>query len=265
MNARSTPRRPSPAAPARPAAAAATTTAATTAAPTTAATPAATAAVSAGRREAGKAERRARIIQAARDLLRETGAADLSMRALALRAGVSQATPYNLFGSKRALLVSVLEDIRDFGKFFAGSAGLPPLERILHAAALAVGYYERDPDFYRVLWRTILGSDAPDDRSAIFNPKRDAFWLQLLQDAADTGHLRPGIGAPALLHALDAAFRGTMLDWVIGELPTADLQRRIGLAYVLVLRGAASVSGLGLLEAPLQRFLPAPPASTAAR
>lgn len=245
MNARSTAQ---PAAPARPAAPSAP----------------APAAAAAGRREAGKAERRARIIQAARDLLRETGAADLSMRALALRAGVSQATPYNLFGSKRALLVSVLEDIRDFGKFFAGSAGLPPLERILHAAALAVGYYERDPDFYRVLWKTILGSDAPDDRSAIFNPKRDAFWLQLLQDAADAGHLRPGIGARALLGALDAAFRGTMLDWVIGELPTADLQRRIGLAYVLVLRGAASAAGLGLLEAPLQRFLPAAAAGSPA-
>ena len=39
------------------------------------------------RREAGKAERRRRIIHAARELIRETGNAGLSMRALAARAG----------------------------------------------------------------------------------------------------------------------------------------------------------------------------------
>ncbi len=212
------------------------------------------------RREAGKAERRARIIQAARDLLQETGAADLSMRTLAERAGVSPATPYNLFGSKRAILVSVLEDIRGFGKFFASSARQPPFERILHAVALAVGHYEKDPAFYRVLWKTILGSDAGEDRSAIFNPKRDAFWTQLLQDAADAGLLRPGIGVAGLRRALDACFRGTMLDWTIGELPTSDLQRSVGFAYVLALRGAASATGLVLLEPALLR-LQAPAAS----
>ena len=58
------------------------------------------------RREAGKAERRRLIISAARDLIRETGNAGLSMRGLAARAGVSLATPYNLFGSKRAIVVA---------------------------------------------------------------------------------------------------------------------------------------------------------------
>jgi len=202
-----------------------------------------------GRRESGKSERRARIVQAARDLLREHGAAELSMRAIAARAQVSPATPYNLFGSKRAVLVSVLEDIRDFGKFFAGAARLPPLQRLLHAAALAVGYYERDPDFYRVLWKTILGSEAGEDRSAIFNPKRDAFWTQLLQDAADAGHLRPGLDLTALRRALDAGFRGTMLEWVAGDLPTAQLQAAVGFGYGLALRGAATPAGLATLDA----------------
>ncbi|MFX8339372.1 helix-turn-helix domain-containing protein, partial [Acinetobacter baumannii] len=71
------------------------------------------------RRDTAKAERRSRIIKAARDLIRETGDAGLSMRALAAKAGVSLATPYNLFGSKRAVLVAVLEDIKGFGTRFA--------------------------------------------------------------------------------------------------------------------------------------------------
>jgi len=213
-----------------------------------------------GRREAGKAERRARIVQAARDLLRESGGAEVSMRAIAARAGVSQATPYNLFGSKRAVLVSVLEDIRDFGKSFASAAKLGPFERLLHAAALAVGYYERDPDFYRVLWLNLLGNQGGEDRSAIFNPKRDAFWSDLLQAAADAGLLRPALTVAALRRTLDAAFRGTMLEWAIGELPTPALQGAVALAYMLVLRGAASPTGAALLEQRLQRGLPAPAA-----
>jgi AcrR family transcriptional regulator len=213
-----------------------------------------------GRREAGKAERRARIVQAARDLLRESEGAEVSMRAIAARAGVSQATPYNLFGSKRAVLVSVLEDIRDFGKSFASAANLGPFDRLLHAAALAVGYYERDPDFYRVLWLNLLGNQGGEDRSAIFNPKRDAFWSDLLQAAADAGLLRPGLPVAALRRSLDAAFRGTMLEWAIGALPTPALQGAVSLTYLLVLRGAASPTGAALLEPRLQRGLPAPAA-----
>lgn len=213
-----------------------------------------------GRREAGKAERRARIVQAARDLLRESGGAEVSMRAIAARAGVSQATPYNLFGSKRAVLVSVLEDIRDFGKSFANTANFGPFERLLHAAALAVGYYERDPDFYRVLWLNLLGNQGGEDRSAIFNPKRDAFWSDLLQAAADAGLLRPGLPLGALRRTLDAAFRGTMLEWAIGELPTPALQGAVALAYLLVLRGAASPTGAALLEQRLRLAQPASPA-----
>ena len=60
------------------------------------------------RREEAKAERRHRIIAAARDLIKETGDTGLSMRAIAARAGVSLTTPYNLFGSKRAIVIALL-------------------------------------------------------------------------------------------------------------------------------------------------------------
>lgn len=61
-----------------------------------------------GRREQAKAERRDKIVRAARDLIRETGDMNLSMRMIAKRAEVSVATFYNLFGSKRAIVMAVL-------------------------------------------------------------------------------------------------------------------------------------------------------------
>ena len=57
-----------------------------------------------GLRERRKLERRERILAAAQELIRATGSLGLSMRALALKAEVSLATPYNLFGSKGAVL-----------------------------------------------------------------------------------------------------------------------------------------------------------------
>src|SRR5271156_2538702 len=94
-----------------------------------------------GRREAGKAERRGRIIRAARELIRETGNAGLSMRVLAAKAGVSLATPYNLFGSKRAIVLAVLQDVREFHDRFSHLRATDPLERIFVAIDIQIEIY----------------------------------------------------------------------------------------------------------------------------
>lgn len=206
------------------------------------------------RRDAAKAERRSRIIKAARDLIRETGDAGLSMRALAAKAGVSLATPYNLFGSKRAVLVAVLEDIKGFGARFARFKSLDPLERILRAAKLAVSYYEDDPMFYRALWTSILAASASEERSAIFNQKRDSFWMKLLDDAVDDGLLLPEIDTAVLLRNLDYTFRSVMLHWVIAEIEIEDIQAAVGYGYALALRGAATAKGQQLMLKRLKAF-----------
>jgi AcrR family transcriptional regulator len=206
------------------------------------------------RREAAKAERRSRIIKAARDLIGETGDAGLSMRALATKAGVSLATPYNLFGSKRAVLVAVLEDIKGFGTRFAGFRSLDPLDRILRAARLAVSYYEADPIFYRALWTSILAASASEERGAIFNPKRDSFWMTLLDDAVGAGLLLPDIDTSVLLRNLDYTFRSVMLHWVIAEIELKDIQAAVGYGYALALRGAATPKGQVLMLERLKAF-----------
>jgi AcrR family transcriptional regulator len=206
------------------------------------------------RREQAKAERRLRIVQAARDLIQETGDAGLSMRSLAAKAGVSLATPYNLFGSKRAVLVAVLEDIRGFGDRFARQKPLDPLDRILSAARLAVSYYEADPAFYRALWSSILAASGSEERGAIFNPKRDSFWLKLLDGAVAAKLLLPEIEPAKLLRSLDYTFRSVMLHWVIAEIELKDVQPAVGYGYALVLRGAATPAGQQLLRERLKDY-----------
>lgn len=58
--------------------------------------------------EANKARNRQRILAAAEQILLTQGPEALSMRGLAEQAGVSLRTPYNLFGSKTAVLGALL-------------------------------------------------------------------------------------------------------------------------------------------------------------
>jgi AcrR family transcriptional regulator len=61
-------------------------------------------------REEAKHKRRRQIVRDARALMQKTGDTGFSMRALAEQAGVSIATPYNLFGSKQTIMFAVLDD-----------------------------------------------------------------------------------------------------------------------------------------------------------
>ncbi|PZQ61498.1 MAG: TetR/AcrR family transcriptional regulator [Phenylobacterium zucineum] len=192
-----------------------------------------------GRREAGKAERRLRIIHAARDLIRETGNAGLSMRALAARAGVSLATPYNLFGSKRAIILAVLEDVRAFQVRFAGLEASDPLARLFASINIAVEFYVADPPFYRTLWSAVF--DASDDvRTQIYSAERDAFSHQLVAELAQAGVVPASTDVGLLRRVLDRNFAAAMLEWVMGELPADHLAPSIRYAYALVLKSLAT-------------------------
>jgi AcrR family transcriptional regulator len=199
------------------------------------------------RREAGKEERRKRIIRAAHDLIRETGNTGLSMRALAARAGVSLATPYNLFGSKRAILLAVLDDIRVFLDRFKHLRSTDPLERLFGGVDICVDIYIDDPVFYRTIWAALF--DPSDEfRSQIFNSKRAAFWEGLVKDLVKAGVISPEVNTRLLFAALDRSFSAAVLDWVTGELTAAQLGPAIRYSYALILKGAASPDWRGPLD-----------------
>ena len=100
-------------------------------------------------REDAKAERRRRIVAAARDLIRETGDAGLSMRAIAARANVSLTTPYSLFGSKRAIVIAVLEDVREFGERFSSLRHTDPIDPLLRTPPPSTAQHHVRPSLRR--------------------------------------------------------------------------------------------------------------------
>ncbi len=198
-----------------------------------------------GRREEAKAERRQRIIAAARDLIRQTGDTDLSMRMIAKKAKVSLATPYNLFGSKRDVVLAVMyEDERDFDEKFATLHPGNAIDHIFQAAlSLAVGYYTADPSFYRTLWQALL--DTYGKGGASFSrPERrahsHALWTRLIERAQREGYLDRGVSADAVERSLAHCFNGVMLSWIFGAIDTAQMLPAAGCGYGLMLQGAAT-------------------------
>lgn len=200
------------------------------------------------RREAGKAERRRQIIQAAREMIRETGNPGLSMRGLAARAGVSLATPYNLFGSKRAIVVAVLQDVQEFRERFSSVQAADPVEKIFAALEIEAEFYLKDPDFYRTMWTAVF--DATDRvRNEFINPKRDAFWLSLMVAAQAAGVLMPDMDPALVLRQMEAMMRSLMFDWTVGDISSERLVPLARHAYAMILLGASAPDWRGPLKA----------------
>ncbi len=206
------------------------------------------------RREDAKAERRRRIVAAARDLIRETGDAGLSMRAIAARADVSLTTPYSLFGSKRAIVIALLEDMREFHERFSSLHRTDPVDRIFHALQLSLSYLASDPDFYRTLWSEALNASGKELRNELITPQRYAFWWALLAEAQREGALLADIDLDLLLRNLDLVFGATMLAWVLGGLQVEELEASVGFGYALALRGAATPDSQADIEKRLKTF-----------
>ncbi|WP_353257355.1 helix-turn-helix domain-containing protein [Hyphomonas sp.] len=217
----------------------------------------ATVAAVSGRREKAKAERRLKIVRAARDLIRETGDTNLSMRMIAHRAEVSLATPYNLFGSKRALVMAVLEDERDFLHRFMSLKVDNAIDRIFEANALGAGYFIQDPDFYRPLWKALLDTNGEDD-TGLATPERlaqtRAAWRWLLTTAQEEDLLRRDMPVEVLERTMSHLGNGLMLSWAMGTMATDELLPASGLGYALVLYSAATPAGRIHLDRQIARY-----------
>ncbi|MEE4360895.1 MAG: TetR/AcrR family transcriptional regulator [Pseudomonadales bacterium] len=190
-------------------------------------------------RAAAKERRRDAIVAAARTLLREAGSAGLAMRALAERAQVSTATPYNLFGSKRAVVNAILD--AELERFRAAVARAPgdDLTRLFQAVSCAREIYASDEAFYRALLLAAYGEGGRDYRS-LFGGRNHAIWRELVQRAARAGDLKADTDPDALALVLEHLLFSIIIEWALGELPLDELELRAQFGFALVLQGAAA-------------------------
>lgn len=186
-------------------------------------------------RERAKSRRRNDILQAARELMRDPGELGFSMRTLAERAGVSIATPYNLFGSKQAVLVGLLDaDLRAYeralGKLHVDAIGV-----LFDAVVLMTELFRQEPDFYRNVLAAVSRDGGPELRHMVSGP-RYALWKKLLAQATEAGLLDPTVDADAFAVTVTQLMAASVLEWAQGTLDVEEMEARIqyGLALALL-------------------------------
>ncbi|MCP5182126.1 MAG: TetR/AcrR family transcriptional regulator [Pseudomonadales bacterium] len=186
-------------------------------------------------REEAKDLRRQRIIEAARALIRDTAETGFSMRQLARDAGVSLVTPYNLFGSKLAILQVLLdEDLADYATELNRSRR-DPLNRIFEAVTLGRVYFERDEAYYRAVMSAVHAEPATGFRS-VFRAPRRALWARLVRAAVEGGYIDPSCPVEVTADLLAGIYFQNIQDWAHGEMPLEEVEARAlhGFAQVLL-------------------------------
>ncbi len=203
-------------------------------------------------REKQVAERRARILDSAERVIRETGGIEFSMRSLAATAETSPATPYNLFGSKEGLLYALLsrslDDIMQRGLAFKSR---DPLDQIIEAADNAVDIFVDDPGFLRPLYQFLLGVIHPVYRPQ-FIERSLGYWRAALRGAETAGLLSAVFDRNTLAHALMAHFMGVLDFWIHADITDGGFRAYVAYGTALQLWPLAANERLAKLRRQLQ-------------
>jgi AcrR family transcriptional regulator len=161
------------------------------------------------------------LLRAAAELLETTGAAGLSLRQLAERAGLSRQAPYNHFADKEALLAELARDgFERLGQntAAAGRTDAPPEIRLERVGEGYIAFAQNAPALFRLMFS---------------------------KEIVDLSR------HPAAQAAAAAAFR--CLAEVVGGIATPDTTADLALASWSIVHGYATLCIEMGLEAPDQR------------
>jgi AcrR family transcriptional regulator len=202
----------------------------------------------------GKARRQRAILDAARAIMAQSGEAGLTMFALASRAGVSPATPYNLFGSKQAILNAVYdEDLRDFHERYDRVASEDPLGRIFDLVDLTIQHWQSAPDFYKALLTVLSRGAGAEGCDGAWSPRR-SYASQLVANLAAAGGIVDGAPLEGISATLIRILKSVGQEWVDGTLMLDQAGNELGLGYGIVLTGFLTSEFASKLAGILERY-----------
>jgi AcrR family transcriptional regulator len=194
--------------------------------------------------EEQKAERRARILAAARRLIAEEGYDGFSMRTLAAMSRVSVPTLYNQFGSKHALLAALMQE--QFGEIARAFDEVAPGDTIARAAALQeVGLRSMlaVPGFYRELVHVMLSTPETDQLRREVEEQYIAVMAGNLRAGQAAGELADWFDPDVLARQLYVTMMMAVLGWARGDLDDEGFLQAAAYGQCMLLLGVARGDG----------------------
>ena len=193
------------------------------------------------------------LIAIARDLIRESGDFELSMRELAARAQVSLRTPYVIFGSKAGLISAILR--ADQAVYREKLRALPrgdAFHDLFKSLAAGVAFYAESQPFYRALFReTHAYSEKGETKPARENPDR---FVRTCRRAINEGLVRPGVDPCVLAETLLDIFAANVRTWAASNYDVQFVEPRVGFGWCAVLAGVSVESHAERMRRKMQDF-----------
>jgi AcrR family transcriptional regulator len=207
-----------------------------------------------GLHEENKAERRGRIVAAARRLIAEQGYEALNMRTLAEAARVSVPTLYNLFGGKHAIVAAEMQDT------FASIARELDLARRGDALERAAALLQSGlravlalPDYYRQLVHLMLTAPDADEQRHRIEDQYIALMAANLRAGQEAGELADWFDAELLARQMFATFMMVILGWAKGDLDDDGLRQVAVYGQGMLLLGVARGDAAARVEQRIRR------------
>jgi len=157
-----------------------------------------------------KQARKDHVLEIAESLIRKNGATAFTMRELADAAGVSFATPFNLFGSKENILQGLIDNsITENYQTFEYESD--PIELFFNAVNSLVQKYVKDDTYFKVLLSSV-------------SPSREKFktpinsWILILNIFFEKGLVSPEFDKQQIAEHLELTFVGSAVLWMSGYL-----------------------------------------------
>jgi AcrR family transcriptional regulator len=182
------------------------------------------------------ADRRERLLTAARSLIDSGDAELVSMRRLAAETGTSPATAYAIFGSKSGLLVELLQEDRlRFQEKVARLRSASPIDKIFRAISAAIDIYRSNPKFHIYIMQQYFSTSGDEIRSFI-DPRRHSLWFPLVDEFC-CGEDRLGLSSEIVTSHLEDIYIACLSHWALSRRSIDFLEAELGLGFAIALRG----------------------------
>lgn len=203
-------------------------------------------AVADGLRERHKRARRAAILRAVRELLREGALDKLTKESIALRAQVAPATVYNLVGTRTQIFEALAEDfMQQIETRQRDKPVREPLRRARRLIEITLDVILEDPQVYA---RMVRGWD---DSGLVLRRGPIGALVEAFEEAKQEGLLAAEADTRLLASSVATACTGAVHQWAAGLITPRGFRARALFSLDLALAAAASYETRAELSRPL--------------
>ncbi len=201
-----------------------------------------------GLRERHKQQRRERILEAIRELLRECPEETPTVERIAELADLSAATVFNLVGPREQQWAALCEELlRELDACLALAADDDPRDQARRIVGETADLFIADAAVFRHLLNSWGRSGALLQENPV--PRLRA----ALRRGQETGMLKPDLHIEALVGHIATACGGALRQWAAGQISDTAFRKRLRFAVDVVFAAGASEDWAAELSTPLQR------------